>query len=288
MKKTGLPKQIIKELLEKAKTLPIGTSITAWQLFTATYPGENPDSFDMIRLAIELKEHDKDAGLYFDSSHHWGLVEGLPYNLDFIIKQRKPAVQFDQINYIESAFPGPDQNLIIDLQGKSICYFEEPSPTEPVQYKCTKTQWERIEDIIKSCDFAQWEREYNNMHILDGMQWEIKLIRNGETCRKFYGSNKYPSSWRIFWALKQMCSRLIKRESVSMYKPKKCPFCGSAAVKPYLYGMPTAEAAYSGKYIIGGCCIEEGQPKWGCEDCGAKFIEGDPHFDNYWQDFEDE
>jgi hypothetical protein len=52
--------------------------------------------------------------------------------------------------------------------------------------------------------------------------------------------------------------------------------------------MPTAEIAYSGKYIIGGCCIEDGQPKWGCEDCGANFIEGDPHFDNYWQDFEDE
>ena len=214
MKKKGTSKQVIKELLAKAKTLPIGTSITTRQLFVSTYPEENPDTFDMISLAIELMEHDKDAGLYFDSSHHWGLIEGLPYNLDFIIKQRKPEVHFDQIHYTESAFPVPSQNLIINLHEKSICYFETPGATEPVQYKCTNDQWENVEDIIKSCNFAQWEHEYSNM-LCDGMQWEFKLIRNGKTCKKIYGSNKYPSKWRIFWALKQMCIRLIRRETVT-------------------------------------------------------------------------
>ena len=151
----------------------------------------------------------------------------------------------------------------------------------PEPYTCSRTQWSDITDLIKYCNFAQWEHEYNNMEIYDGMQWEIQLIRNEKICKKIYGSNKYPSAWRIFWALKQMCVRMMKREAVSICKPKKCPFCGSSNVKPYFYGMPTAEVACSGKYIIGGCCIKDGQPKWGCEDCGANFIEGDPCFDGY-------
>jgi hypothetical protein len=40
------------------------------------------------------------------------------------------------------------------------------------------------------------------------------------------------------------------------------------------------------KYIDGESRIEDGQPEWCCEDGGVEFMESDPYFDNYRQDFE--
>ena len=54
-------------------------------------------------------------------------------------------------------------------------------------------------------------------------------------------------------------------------QPKKCPFCGSTNIKPYLFGLPTQEAMKSGKYILGGCCITGNEPSWGCVDCHSDF-----------------
>ena len=54
-------------------------------------------------------------------------------------------------------------------------------------------------------------------------------------------------------------------------KPAQCPVCGSKSVKPILYGMPSPDCDFS-KYIIGGCCIQDDSPDWGCESCGADFI----------------
>ena len=281
IKKKRTQKQVIKELLETAKKLPANTSITTMQLFTATYPEEEPDFSDMLRLAIEFSKHDRDAGLYFDSSHHWGLVEGLPCCLDFIIKQRKPDIHFDQINYIESSLTGSGQNLIINLQEKSIYYFNPTCKMEQV-YKCSNTIWKCIGEIVRACDFDQWEQEYNDDNLSDGMQWKIKLLQNGKICKEICGSNKYPNAWRIFWSLKQMCIQLTKHEVVSICKPQRCPFCESVKIKNFLY----RELTYLDKaenYIVVPETINTAneRPKWGCADCGAKFIEDMSCF-AYW------
>ena len=288
MEKTEAKEQIEKTLLEKAKSLPPGTAISTAQLYNLVYPNEQSDSKDLFQLHFELEARSKEVGLFFDSSAHWNLCEGLPYNLDFVIRPRKRNISFDKIRYCESAYPGPDKILLIDFCDKSICYYEKEYGKHyvPEPYKCSREQWYDIVDLIKDCNFAQWEHEYANNYILDGMQWEIELIKNERTRKKIYGSNEFPVAWRIFWALKQTCIRLMKREVVCFSKPEKCPFCGSKKIKSYFYGLPTAEIANSGKYIIGGCCIMEGKPKWGCEDCGANFIEGNPAFDNLWTENE--
>ena len=47
-----------------------------------------------------------------------------------------------------------------------------------------------------------------------------------------------------------------------------CATCGTA-LQQVLYGMPTAEAAHSGKYLIMGCVIGDDSPseKWFCPEC---------------------
>ena len=49
-----------------------------------------------------------------------------------------------------------------------------------------------------------------------------------------------------------------------------CATCGTT-VQDFLYGMPSAEDAHSGKYLIMGCTIiEDDSPseKWLCPECG--------------------
>jgi len=47
-----------------------------------------------------------------------------------------------------------------------------------------------------------------------------------------------------------------------------CPTCGTT-LQEVLYGMPTAEDAHSGKYLIMGCTILDDSPseKWFCPEC---------------------
>ena len=48
-----------------------------------------------------------------------------------------------------------------------------------------------------------------------------------------------------------------------------CPICGTT-LQEVLYGMPSAEDAHSGKYLIMGCTIDDDSPseKWFCPECG--------------------
>ncbi len=59
----------------------------------------------------------------------------------------------------------------------------------------------------------------------------------------------------------------------------KCPECGAVAVVPIAYGHPvveTFEAADRGEVMLGGCCVTDHDPQWGCTACKARFFsEGD-------------
>jgi predicted RNA-binding Zn-ribbon protein involved in translation (DUF1610 family) len=56
-------------------------------------------------------------------------------------------------------------------------------------------------------------------------------------------------------------------------KPRKCPSCGEKKVVEILYGYPTPEAELevrAGQSVLGGCCIDEDDPRWQCTQCGAQ------------------
>ncbi len=273
--------KVLSSLLAKAKTLPSGTEISTVQLFQATFPDRQlPDFKDLFELDEALFQHSEEAGLFLDISKHWMKVEGLPFNLDFIITPLKRVVSFDVIKYRESGYPGLTEELVLDIREKTISYsacYGLGSKKDFGQYfhKCRVSEWEEIADLIAECRIDQWEIKYFKP-VKDGIQWKISLIKGKRCVKKSSGSNDYPSCWEIFWSLKQHCCRLIWKEAFFVNKPEECPFCGSKAVKSYLYGLVSlGDVLGSGKYILGGCCIEKHQPKWGCTNCGAKFFEGD-------------
>ncbi|MBW0273353.1 hypothetical protein ATM97_25055 [Nocardia sp. MH4] len=57
----------------------------------------------------------------------------------------------------------------------------------------------------------------------------------------------------------------------------RCPECDGPMLR-ILYGYPTFEsfqAAERGEYILGGCCVTNVSPQWGCRPCQDRQAEED-------------
>ena len=49
-----------------------------------------------------------------------------------------------------------------------------------------------------------------------------------------------------------------------------CPSCQSGQVVPIVYGLPgveLAEQAEEGLIALGGCCVDDDNPRWKCKAC---------------------
>lgn len=80
--------KIIPVLIEHLQNAPDGYNITSAQLLKAT--GFSLDDFefmDLFDIHFALFEAAEKAGLTLDTSSHENKVEGLPFNLDFILRK---------------------------------------------------------------------------------------------------------------------------------------------------------------------------------------------------------
>lgn len=58
--------------------------------------------------------------------------------------------------------------------------------------------------------------------------------------------------------------------------PTKCPNCGSDNIAEILWGLPSftdelQKELSEGKVVLGGCCVDFGDPKYECNDCKHRF-----------------
>ena len=61
-----------------------------------------------------------------------------------------------------------------------------------------------------------------------------------------------------------------------MKKPSKCPNCDSTNIALIFWGLPicTPEldtALEKREIVLGGCCINDNDPKWECNNCSFKW-----------------
>ena len=93
MTKTEL-RYMAENLVEELREMPDGTEITSWQLLKAG--GYDPQELDFS----ELMDHHqylfriaRANHITLDMSKHEGKVEGLPYNLDFVVRNKKAQIK---------------------------------------------------------------------------------------------------------------------------------------------------------------------------------------------------
>lgn len=81
-------KEIIPVLIERLKVAPDGYDITSAQLLQkAGYSLDDFEFTDLFDIHFALFEAAENAGLTLDMSSHENKVEGLPFNLDFILRK---------------------------------------------------------------------------------------------------------------------------------------------------------------------------------------------------------
>ena len=99
MEGTDMTKNEIKELaekmLDKLRGMPDGTEITSWQILKTS--GIDPDELedrDLFDFHAALFRVAKANHITLDMSKHAGLVEGLPWNLDFVVRNKKAQIKY--------------------------------------------------------------------------------------------------------------------------------------------------------------------------------------------------
>ncbi|MGH7769929.1 MAG: hypothetical protein ACREQP_20970, partial [Candidatus Binatia bacterium] len=64
-------------------------------------------------------------------------------------------------------------------------------------------------------------------------------------------------------------AKIMITKKQARYAPQ-CPQCGSEKVVRILYGLPTEAArdlSNKGKVALGGCLVDDRNPRWHCSDC---------------------
>lgn len=199
--------QILTAIIDRMKSLPAGSRECSAGLFHDVFPDEPmPDTEELFDLHFALYALAEKEGLYFDGTHHFNLIQGLPFSLDFIVKPLKPIVSFDVVKYSESSWLGLPEELMIDLRKKTIAYVacDSDDREHPAIHKCTAPEWDEIADLVAGCRFDQWEESYIEP-VLDGTSWKIDLLKDGKVVKESSGSNGYPNCWRMFSELKEQC-----------------------------------------------------------------------------------
>lgn len=78
--------KVIAGLFDRLQTFEDGTSITTWRLLKSEgYDMRRFDEGDLADIDHTLKTTAEEHGLILDMSAHMFKLEGLPYNLDYIV-----------------------------------------------------------------------------------------------------------------------------------------------------------------------------------------------------------
>lgn len=81
--------EILKEMVKKLKTMSDGEKTSTSELYKLLYPEYFFYHDETLwNIHQDLVKAAKKAGLILDMSHHVGLTEGMPYNLDYKVKKR--------------------------------------------------------------------------------------------------------------------------------------------------------------------------------------------------------
>ena len=81
-------KPIVKNLVKELRECPEGTRISTAELLRRAGREEDIDSIDLIAIHNELVEAAKVDNIILDMSEHDCRVEGLSYNLEYIVHNK--------------------------------------------------------------------------------------------------------------------------------------------------------------------------------------------------------
>ena len=95
---------IVSELVEELRELPDQTELSTRQLMDrAGYMDEELSNEDLMDIDYALRQAARKAHIILDSSKHDGIPEGLPFNLDYIVKNAKAQIRCPRCGSMDTA-----------------------------------------------------------------------------------------------------------------------------------------------------------------------------------------
>lgn len=95
---------IVSDLVEELRELPDRTDLTTWQLMDrAGYANEELSNEDLMDIDYALRQAARKAHITLDGSKHDGKVEGLPFNLDYIVRNAKAQIRCPRCGSYDTA-----------------------------------------------------------------------------------------------------------------------------------------------------------------------------------------
>ena len=82
--------EIVRVLLKRIRELPEGTETSTAKLIWEIFNNPRDLRGSLMEIHFALLDAVKKEGINLDMSKHDGRVEGLPYNLDFVIRHALP------------------------------------------------------------------------------------------------------------------------------------------------------------------------------------------------------
>lgn len=79
--------EIVRVLLKRIRELPDGTETSTAKLIWEIFHNPQDLRASLMEIHFALLDAAKKEGIDLDMSKHDGKAEGLPYNLDFVIRQ---------------------------------------------------------------------------------------------------------------------------------------------------------------------------------------------------------
>lgn len=159
--------------------------------------------FDVTEAFLDLANDEGD--LLIDMSEHDGKCEGLPYNLDFIVRRRIEGKHLDADELLDKLewasfmiggyFQGRSEIIFRKYQSTWTRVFDRSElPFLGEQSMVYDKEVKALKKAIKDAGALAWENQYWTP-VLDGVQWELQLRFEDGAYFKSFGGNFYPAGF---------------------------------------------------------------------------------------------
>ena len=152
-------KQIVEDLVEELRECDNGTVITTWQLLKAAgYDINDFEQSDLFDIHNELFKSARAEHITLDMSAHKNKLEGLSYNLDYIVKNKRAQIKCPHCGSINTAR----------------YIYGYPAFSERMQKKLDSGKWE-----LGGCCISDVE--------INGLVFSTNPTRRCNDCKKDFG-----------------------------------------------------------------------------------------------------
>lgn len=171
---------------------------------------EDFEGGDLFGLHCAIRDRIDDIdSIFLDSLSHYGKVEGLPYNLDFVIRRRigenhrhLPEIlrNLESLHFcIGSLHQGHKEVVLVHeasgwraLINNTLA--ASPDLTFEPSFQATPGQMQSLVDGLAAADVLNWDELYWD-DVLDGTQWELELGLTDGLALTSHGSNAFPEGF---------------------------------------------------------------------------------------------